>query len=395
MSKGKVRAPDAAWIRRELPICEVAAAVGLQGDSRYYICFRCKRRKLGVHIKSNTARCFKCDTRGLSPIDLARAVLGLDTGAAIRWLAQRFPVIPQISLSSTPQRTPWPQPSVEAFITSPAWPELSHAAKAVGCWILVRTPASPEVEPVLETTWTNIARGAGIKHRPTVGKILRELESRRLIALGVAALDGDSRGFGLKRTVIRLTWALFVDRLSEVPESELCSLKQSSDSEPTVSNPVRITSCRKVPGAKVREGERGERAGGDGRSAETGTLPRAAGVSESEKRGRAAAARIDGQSVMASALSAESGGLAGAAADAARLRTIIGAVLASFFSDYTRHLAGRPYAERLRHFVGELTRRSFKLQPSERDALAEFIREIESREATSVASQHGGNGDED
>ena len=50
---------------------------------------------VGVWSRKNKAKCFVCDARPLSTVDLVMSVLGLDTYKALLWLDKHFP-LPQV-----------------------------------------------------------------------------------------------------------------------------------------------------------------------------------------------------------------------------------------------------------------------------------------------------------
>src|SRR5712691_4768961 len=91
--------PDFSYIRVRVPIRDVARELGLEVLGNMVRCWRPERHQhedrtpsVGLHIRRNTARCFVCDPRSLSTIDLVMSVQGASVKSAARWIAERFQV---------------------------------------------------------------------------------------------------------------------------------------------------------------------------------------------------------------------------------------------------------------------------------------------------------------
>src|SRR5215470_7692979 len=90
--------PDAAWIRKYVPIFEVGRALGLHIRQRRAKCWRPENHRHGdanpslyFYERKNRVRCFVCDMRGgHSNIDLVMGFLVISSGEAVRWIAERF-----------------------------------------------------------------------------------------------------------------------------------------------------------------------------------------------------------------------------------------------------------------------------------------------------------------
>ena len=132
--------PDAKFIREKVSIVHVAEALGLKGDGRRYDCPRIwqrsltqhnRARTLSMHLPSNTCRCFACDPeKGLSPVDLVIQIRNCTEGEAFSWIDSKFPGIPRRRLLAGKVHSAEASSefSLEAFIRSRAWSELSHPA---------------------------------------------------------------------------------------------------------------------------------------------------------------------------------------------------------------------------------------------------------------------------
>ncbi len=92
--------PDAAWIKKHVPVLDVGRALGMRIRRRCANCWRPDNHTHGdadpslhFYVRGNRVRCFICDMRGgHSNIDLVMGVLGIEFGDAVRWIAERFSV---------------------------------------------------------------------------------------------------------------------------------------------------------------------------------------------------------------------------------------------------------------------------------------------------------------
>lgn len=214
----RVSLPDARWIRREIPIGDVARALGLEGDSRVFDCFRDghpsdkPRRSLSLHAKSNTVRCVACDKRSLSAIDLVMAVLEVDVGRAIKWLHEHFPGAPRVRVRGNgngrlkTSKREGNRMSLEDLIVSPGWAALSPSAKLVLTAIVARTPAAGSEQGLTRCTYARIMDWTGIGSRTTISAALEELRQRKAIQTALVSTNlRNQRGFWLKEMVIRVS----------------------------------------------------------------------------------------------------------------------------------------------------------------------------------------------
>jgi DNA-binding transcriptional ArsR family regulator len=90
--------PDIEYIRKLLPIQDVARELGLSINGRQAHCWRLEAHRNGDRKpsiwfnKKNRARCEVCDSRPLSTIDLVMLVKHVDVATAVNWIAGRFSV---------------------------------------------------------------------------------------------------------------------------------------------------------------------------------------------------------------------------------------------------------------------------------------------------------------
>src|SRR5437016_2006553 len=96
----EVSRPDISWMKKHVPILDVARALGLRIHRGKAQCWRVENHRhgdvdpsLSFHEKRNRCRCFVCDMKGgHSNVDLVMGALGCELGAAVQWIAERFTV---------------------------------------------------------------------------------------------------------------------------------------------------------------------------------------------------------------------------------------------------------------------------------------------------------------
>ena len=225
LARGSSCLPDWKFIRRRIPIDEVAARLGLRGNGRYFYCWRQveqhgeRRATVGVHVPSNTVRCFRCGPPSLAPVDLVMAVRGIDVGDAFRWFAQEYPDLPKIRSRMTTNKwgitkhafrgymgRPWPELSCDALVLSPAWAKLTHASRALAAAIVARVPREPDVHPLLTSCYPQLQAWTGIGNRRTLARALRELQTIGFIQTALTPTGRETcTGRATYQTLIRLT----------------------------------------------------------------------------------------------------------------------------------------------------------------------------------------------
>jgi DNA-binding MarR family transcriptional regulator len=90
--------PDIEYIRKRIPIQDVARALGLSVNGRQGHCWRIEAHQNGDRkpsmwfSRSNRVRCQVCDARPLSTVDLVMLIEHIDVVTAVNWIARRFSV---------------------------------------------------------------------------------------------------------------------------------------------------------------------------------------------------------------------------------------------------------------------------------------------------------------
>ena len=207
--------PDAAWIRRNIPVAEVARKLGMQGNERMFDCFRPHPRgkrkpSLSVHPISNTVRCFTCDKRSMSNIDLVMDVRGCRVGEAIKWISGHFKNLPTVELRLKQGRKDYTQNrarplTLQNLVTSEGWAALNPKAKVILAAIVARTPATGAEQGCLHCTYDGIMKWTGIRSKATVSAALKELRNCKAIHTDLVPTNFKTkRGFPVKETFVRV-----------------------------------------------------------------------------------------------------------------------------------------------------------------------------------------------
>lgn len=92
--------PDIRFIRKNVPIQDVACELGLRVNGHYRAhCWRMDSHRnadgdpsIGFDRRRNRGICFVCDEHAWSNLDLVAMVLSCNTREAVEWIASRFPV---------------------------------------------------------------------------------------------------------------------------------------------------------------------------------------------------------------------------------------------------------------------------------------------------------------
>lgn len=131
--------PDIREAKR-IPITDVADRLGIERCGAMWRCWRPNNHKHADHTPSvsvwrrkNRVRCFNCDGRTLSTVDVVQSVRRLDVFAALLWLDENFGPLPRIEKKRRNQDSSshWYGPAgkggrLEAVILSGLLAELSN-----------------------------------------------------------------------------------------------------------------------------------------------------------------------------------------------------------------------------------------------------------------------------
>jgi hypothetical protein len=218
--------PDIRYIKTRVPIREVARELGLHLSETHARCWRPERHEdgdrtpsVGLHRRKNIARCFVCDPHALSNVDLVMSVLGLETGLAVRWIADRFDV--STVKAGAHVRRPLNDlvrvrggvgvSRLEALVRSGLWARLSGAERSI--LAVLDAMADPSTDG-LRISYRGLMRYGGIGSPSTIAAALKSLRKLHLFDIEKRSEDD---GF---RACNRYVWTLedprFRATLSEV-----------------------------------------------------------------------------------------------------------------------------------------------------------------------------------
>lgn len=188
--------PDMAFIRKHIPIRNVATALGLHFGSNGLIhCWHPENHQngdrtasVGINKQFNVLKCHgPCYRKPLGPINLVADVLGLNAVEATSWIAARFvvPLLPK-GKHLTSRRLAVPraygsETVVQLLVQSGVWAEVSAAARTL-LPAMVTFAKKRQGDSALEVSISYFAmqRYAGLSSR-SVAKALRELEGIGLL----------------------------------------------------------------------------------------------------------------------------------------------------------------------------------------------------------------------
>ena len=178
-----------SWIKKHVPILGVARVLGLQIRHRKARCWRVENHRhgdadpsLSFIAKHNRCRCFVCDMKGgHSNLDLVMGVLDCDFGAAVLWIAERFPV-PNVRAgrpagstlpSAMPYRVGVHGSEWEIIVRSGMWGMLSAAERS----ILLTLDEWRDVDTGLtRLSYRAIMRYSGVAKPGNVSSAIKELK---------------------------------------------------------------------------------------------------------------------------------------------------------------------------------------------------------------------------
>lgn len=180
-------------MRESLPIRDVARQLGLRFAGTMVHCWRPENHQFGDRTASvgllqrrNIAKCFVCDARTLSTIDLVMSVLRLDFPAALQWITSRYKVPPVGKGKHIHHKGRWP----ETYRVGASGSALEMLIRS-GIWAAL-TPAQRSIVPVLDTfadagtrnvtiSYRGMMRYAGVRSQSTVATALKRFRALKFL----------------------------------------------------------------------------------------------------------------------------------------------------------------------------------------------------------------------
>jgi hypothetical protein len=210
--------PDMKFINSQIPILEIARALGLEVRGRKATCPECKKRRLTFSVKLNCWRCWNCDPAGKrkTVIDLVMFFLNVDAYNAAAWINARWKVVSQVQVERSEnqrritkhvyrrvRQIPVPErdkPSLQAIVTSPGWRGMSLSARVVAVTLLALARMDARNSVTIDRK--GLSDLTGITDPNTLAKANRELQ-----AIGLFEIDrGYKTKYAGRPTVYHLTW---------------------------------------------------------------------------------------------------------------------------------------------------------------------------------------------
>ena len=203
--------PDMKFINSQIPILEVARALGLEVRGRKATCPECQKRRLTFSVKLNCWRCWNCDPVGKrkTAIDLVMFFLNVDAYNAAAWIRKRWNVVGQVQVERSENKhgltkhvyrrvrsIPIPErdkPSLQAVVTSPGWRDMSLSARVVAMTLLALARMDANNSVTIDRK--GLSYLTGITDPNTLAKANRELQ-----AIGLFAIDHGYRTKYAERT---------------------------------------------------------------------------------------------------------------------------------------------------------------------------------------------------
>ena len=172
------------WAKR-VPILDVARALGLEiagpGSAR---CWRKANHaradrdpSLGLDTTANRYKCWVCDPRAASTVDLVMACRGLDLATALDWFATHFNVLADVRDPDHFDSDAWRHASLESVVKCGVWAALSDSWRT----ILVVLWVHRDANGLVRMSYSRILRLAGLSSRKTVCAAIEHFEKIHLL----------------------------------------------------------------------------------------------------------------------------------------------------------------------------------------------------------------------
>jgi hypothetical protein len=202
--------PDMGFMRRGVPIRDVAQALGIRvaGESTAH-CWRDAHKhgdrnpSLSFQVGRNRAKCFVCDVRTLSPIDLVRVHQQCSLLDASAWICARWdvPMIAKHAKLARPERWYGGRVGMSTFdleylVRSGFWASLGDAARALLVTIMTFADSLTGEATI---SYRALCRYSGKASRTTVAKVLYQFERIGLLQITRTAAGGGIRKVGSYR----------------------------------------------------------------------------------------------------------------------------------------------------------------------------------------------------
>jgi hypothetical protein len=231
------------WINRQLPIADVALRLGLRfGQGGMIHCWHPERHQnddrtpsVSIMASTNRIKCFGCNSKLMSVVDLVMDVHAVDVRAAAEWLATNFNV-PRIRKgkhlqAATPARSfmvGHEQP-IELLVKSGIWAGLSPQAQRIVPVLFYFAERQHQNTFLVRIAYRRIMRYSGVRSFTSMSKALKQLEE--IGWLKPAPSGGSVRSGAILREVSSYVLTPFSDELCDLANGTTAEIRAEIEAE--------------------------------------------------------------------------------------------------------------------------------------------------------------------
>lgn len=184
MKPGAGSIPDLGWIRRNIPIADVAKALDLRFDGKMIFCWRPPHEDLHASVSinktTNRVKCFGCNTPTMGVVDLVMDVRGIDVKDAACWLENHFSVEriakgKHLTSPATAFRVGYEDP-IGLLVKSGIWASFIPPTRSIVPVLLSLSERAEKDTFSVTCSYRAIVRESGVKSFNCISKALDQLE---------------------------------------------------------------------------------------------------------------------------------------------------------------------------------------------------------------------------
>jgi len=195
---------DMKEIRDYVPIKSVIDALGLHHNGHKMRCWRPahpdKHPSVGIDLKRNRVKCFKCDAKQQTNIDLVASVKGISTYEAANWIGDGFGLT-QVRVGK--KNASKVKPYRTKYWTASLYKTIPASARAV-------------VERVMTPDWGKMSPGASKLYMTLNARLLAQVYNGTSLSITLCMPDLIADSGMPKRSIIRATQELEDNKLIRV-----------------------------------------------------------------------------------------------------------------------------------------------------------------------------------
>jgi DNA-binding PadR family transcriptional regulator len=194
--------PDLDYIKTKILIMDVASELGLPVKGYRARCWRLENHRNGDRDpsitflkKKNRGKCWICDQRTWSTLDLVMLVFDCDLKSAVEWIVERFPVPMARPGKHLGQRQDWNQnyrvgssySRLDWLIRSGLWRELTPAQRSVLAVLDVFTDSETNEATI---SYRGLMRYGGVGSSSTIRRALHRFQQLGLLEISRGVSEG-------------------------------------------------------------------------------------------------------------------------------------------------------------------------------------------------------------